>query len=258
VWAIDYKGWFRTADGCRCDPLTVTDLYSRFVLCVEALPNQGAGYVFATLKRVFRSYGLPETIRSDNGSPFASWGVAGLSRVSAWWVLLGIRPEYIDRGCPSQNGEHERMHATLKAEACKPPSAHLRAQQRRFNTWRDEFNGVRPHEALAMEVPASQYRSSEIAYDGQLRQPNYPDSYAVRRVGRTGEIKWKGRERFVGTALRGTSVGLNEIEEGRAEVYLSGILLGSLYDADGRGIRPSVPVPKTRLPNENDVNHVPG
>jgi len=245
VWAVDYKGWFRTRDGVRCDPLTISDLYSRYVLEVKALPDQSYEEARGVFERVFEEYGLPRIIRSDNGSPFASRGAGGLSRLSVWWVLLGIRPECIAKGHPEQNGVHERMHLTLKKEATVPGSKNLRAQQRRFDLWRKEFNESRPHEALKMKVPAQKYRRSTRVYERGIaneKQIKYPEGYGVRRVKTNGEIKWKGKRRFIGEALKGVQVGIKQIEEGHNQVYFDYILLGDLYEVDFCGLRPLVGV----------------
>ena len=245
VWAVDYKGWFRTGDGKRCEPLTISDLYSRYVLEVKALPDQSYEEARGVFERVFEEYGLPEVIRSDNGGPFASRGAGGLSRLSVWWVLLGIRPEFILKGHPEQNGVHERMHLTLKREATIPASRNLRGQQRRFDKWREEFNENRPHEALRMKMPAQKYSRSSRQYGrgvNNKKQINYPDGYEVRRVRTNGEIKWRGRRRFIGDALTGVLVGIKQVEDGHNQVYFDSILLGDLYDIDYKGLRPMVGV----------------
>jgi putative transposase len=154
LWCIDFKGWFRTADWVRCDPLTVTDAYSRYLLCTRLLARPDYPNCRSAMERVFREYGLPHALRSDNGTPFASVGAGGLSRLSVWWVKLGIMPERIEPGQPQQNGRHERMHRTLKAETAKPPAASPAAQQPRFDEFRIEFNQQRPHEALGQTPPA--------------------------------------------------------------------------------------------------------
>ncbi|MDA2921302.1 IS481 family transposase [Desulfobacterota bacterium AH_259_B03_O07] len=245
VWAVDYKGWFRTKDGRRCEPLTIRDLYSRYVLEVRALPDQSYEEARGVFERVFEEYGLPKIIRSDNGGPFASRGAGGLSRLSVWWVLLGIKPEYIAKGHPEQNGVHERMHLTLKKEATIPASRNLREQERRFDSWRKEFNYERPHEALKMKVPAQKYRRSTTEYQRGMnnkKQIKYPEGYEVRRVRTNGEIKWKGERRFIGAALKGVQVGIKQVEDGHSQVYFNYIVLGDLYDIDYTGLRPKVGV----------------
>lgn len=245
VLAVDYKGWFRTRDGVRCEPLTISDLYSRYVLEVKALPDQSYEQARRVFERVFENYGLPQIIRSDNGLPFASRGAGGLSRLSVWWVLLGIKPEYIAKGHPEQNGVHERMHLTLKNEATTPASRNLREQQKRFDIWRKEFNEKRPHEAINMKVPAQKYSRSKTVYHKGInnkKQINYPQGYVLRRVRTSGEIRWRGKKRFVGTAFIGETVGIKQVEEGHNQVYFDYILLGDLYDIDYTGLRPKVGV----------------
>lgn len=241
VWAVDYKGWFRTQDGIRCEPLTISDIYSRYVIEVKTLTNQSYEQARKVFESVFRNYGLPDIIRSDNGSPFASRGAGGLSRLSVWWILLGIKPEFIAPGHPEQNGIHERMHLTLKKEATRPASTNLRSQQRRFNRWRKEFNENRPHEALGMKTPSEEYRrSSSIYRRGIKKNIKYPQGYDIRRVKTNGEIKWRGKRRYIGEAFKGVTLGIKQIEEGRNQVYFGSILLGDLYEIDYRGLRPVV------------------
>jgi transposase InsO family protein len=240
IWAVDFKGWFRTRDGRPCYPLTVSDLFSRYVLTIRALSQARYAETRTTFEKLFSLYGLPQRIRSDNGAPFASIGAGGLSRLSAWWVRLGIALELITPGHPEQNGSHERMHRTLKQEAVRSPAANCRAQQRRFNRWRDEFNLTRPHEALAMQRPAQLYRASTRVYPTVVAHPVYPADYAIRRVRHCAAIKWQGRQRHIGEALVGQLVGLREVEPGCHEVYFGSVLLGCLYDQDPGGIRPAV------------------
>lgn len=228
VWAVDFKGWFRLGDGSRCDGLTMSDLYSRYVLCCEALGGQTTELVKPVFERIFQRHGLPERLRMDNGTPFASSGVGGFSHMSLWWKGLGIKLEYIEPGCPEQNGVHERMHRTLKAEATRPAAQTMRAQQRRFDRWREEFNQQRPHEALGQRVPAEFYERSVRVYTGQVEEARYGPEYALRRVRRTGQIKWCGQLRFISQTLRGELVGLRERETERYEVWYRDVLLGEL------------------------------
>lgn len=242
VWAVDYKGWFRTKDGRRCEPLTISDLHSRYVLEVSAVYDQSYEKARQVFERVFKEYGVPEIIRSDNGSPFSSIGAGGLSRLSVWWVELGIKPERITKGHPEQNGSHERMHLTLKNEATKPPSSTKRSQQRRFYKWRQKYNYERPHEALGMKTPGELYCKC-IRGNNKQKRIDYPNEYEVRRVRSNGEIKWKGRTRFIGQALRGKLVGIKRVERDYcSEVYFDTILLGELHDMDKTGIRKMVGV----------------
>jgi hypothetical protein len=226
LWCTDFKGPFHTDDGVRCDPFTLTDAYSRYLLSVKAVAKAGYADCRSELERVFREYGLPRAIRSDNGPPFASTGVTGLSRLSVWWLKLGIMPERIEPGRPEQNGRHERMHKTLKAECASPPQANRDAQQRCFDQFRDEFNHQRPHEALGQTAPASHYTPSERSYPARLEDPEYPADYQLRRVRHTGEIKWQGEALFLSETLSNEVVGLVETDEGDAEVYFGPMMLG--------------------------------
>lgn len=226
VWCIDFKGWFRTGDGARCDPLTLSDAYSRYLLCATVVAAPGYADCRHVLERVFREYGLPRAMRSDNGAPFASVGAAGLSRLSVWWIKLGITPERIEPGKPAQNGRHERMHKTLKAECASPPAANRNAQQRRLDEFRAEFNHQRPHEALGQTTPAAHYAPSPRPYPARLEDPSYPADYALRRVRSRGEIKWQGELVFIGEALTNEIIGLVETEAGDAEVYFGPLRVG--------------------------------
>lgn len=234
VWCIDFKGWFRTQDGMRCDPLTVSDAFSRYLLCAQAVERPDYHGCRSALERVFRESGLPGAIRSDNGAPFASVGAGGLSRLSVWWVKLGIWPERIDPGRPEQNGRHERMHRTLKAECANPPATSRREQQRRFDGFRAEFNHERPHEALGQTVPAAHYTPSPRRYPARLEDPAYPCAYELRRVRSRGEIKWQGELIFTGEALIGEVVGINENRDGDGELYFGPVPLGVI---DGVALR---------------------
>jgi len=227
LWCIDFKGWFRTGDGTRCDPLTVTDAFSRYLLCTRLVARPDYTNCRSELERVFREYGLPGAIRSDNGTPFASVGAGGLSRLSVWWVKLGIAPERIAPGQPQQNGRHERMHGTLKAETAKPPAATTAAQQGRFDRFRDEFNHQRPHEALGQTPPAQHYQPSARSYPAQPEDPAYPAEYELRRVRSNGEIKWQGELVFIGEALINEVIGMLETDDGDAAVYFGPVPLES-------------------------------
>ena len=226
LWGIDFKGWFRSGDGARCDPLTVTDAFSRYLLCAQLLARPDYPNCRSALERAFREYGLPRAIRSDNGAPFASVGVGGLSRLSVWWVKLGIMPERIEPGQPQQNGRHERMHRTLKAECASPPAATAADQQRRLDEFRAEFNQQRPHEALGQTAPAQHYAPSVRAYPQRIEDPHYPADFELRRVRSNGEIRWQGELVFVGEALINEVIGLMETEDGDAEVYFAPLSLG--------------------------------
>jgi putative transposase len=226
VWSIDFKGWFRTGDGARCDPLTVSDAYSRYLLCAQSVARPDYANCRSELERVFKEYGLPCAIRSDNGTPFASLGVGAVSRLSVWWIKLGIIPERIEPGKPQQNGRHERMHRTLKAECARPPAQSLAAQQRRFDQFRTEFNQQRPHQALGQTPPAQHYACSPRNYPKRLADPCYPADYELRRVRCNGVIKWQGELVFIGAALIGEVVGLRENQQGDSELFFGPVPLG--------------------------------
>jgi len=213
VWTTDFKGWFRTTDGTRCDPLTVADACSRFVLCCRIVPPSERG-VRPWFERTFREYGLPRAMRSDNGSPFATTGAARLSHLAVWWLKLGIQLDRIDPGHPEQNGRHERFHLTLQQDTTTPPAATARQQQRRFDRMRREFNIERPHEALGQQPPARVYVASPRPYPDRLEDPWYDATHQVRRVKETGQIRWQGDLIFVSEAVRGELIGLAETERG--------------------------------------------
>jgi transposase InsO family protein len=214
VWCIDFKGWFTTDDGHRCDPLTVTDAFSRYLLAVQIVPPVSEA-VRAQMARLFETHGAPGAIRSDNGSPFASVGARGLTRLSARWAKMGIRLERIRPGHPQQNGSHERMHGTLKPEACVPPSATAAEQQVRFDVFQREFNEERPHEALGQKPPASFYIFSTKPFVDPAGDIEYGPDEVVRRVRKSGEIKWRGEDILIGDAdVGGLFRAINEDHEG--------------------------------------------
>ncbi len=218
VWCADFKGWFRTGDGQRCDPLTISDGYSRYLLRTQAMRETKGGPVRSLFEATFRQYGLPLAIRTDNGSPFASRGIGGLSHLSVWWLKLGIEPERIEPGHPEQNGRHERMHLTLKQATASPPARDLRRQQVAFDRFLAEFNEQRPHEALGQKCPATVYRESSRDY----REPGeveYPEAFEVRSVKGNGVFNWRGQVVFLGEALSRECVGLAEVADGCWGVY---------------------------------------
>jgi len=235
VWTVDFKGWFRTQDGQRVEPLTVRDLFSRYLLAVRLLSNQSWRPVRRIFMRLFREHGYPDIIRMDNGQPFGSSGALGLSRLSAWWTALGIRVEFIAPGHPEQNGGHEQMHRVLKAETTRPASRHPRAQQRRTDRWVWAYNQIRPHEALGQKLPAQLYRGRPT----RTRQValKYPAGWDVRRVRSNGQIKWRGRKRFIGEAFVGYPIGLKLVGLGRHAVGFAGLRIGELWDSDEGGMR---------------------
>ena len=259
VWCIDFKGWFRTRDGERCDPLTVTDAYSRYLLACVILPPR-TEQVRLAVEQLFERYGLPETIRSDNGPPFAGTGAGGLSRLSVGWLKAGIALERIDPGQPQQNGRHERMHKTLKAETAKPPAASKEQQQLRFDRFRKDFNEYRPHEALGQQPPAAFYHPSPRPYPERLEEPWYDAWHAVRRVRTDGSIKWGGDLVFIAEPLAGEPVGIAETESGHWIVRFADIDLGIIDHKTKklhrfRAARPGRPEAKQ---TENTVTHVSG
>lgn len=234
VWCVDFKGWFRCGDGSRCDPLTLTDAHSRYLLRCQALAGQDEGRTRDVMETAFREYGLPDAVRSDNGEPFASAGVGGLSRLSVWWIKLGIRPERIPRGKPQHNGRHERMHRTLKAATTRPAAGNLRMQQQAFDAFQREYNWERPHEALQMKTPSACYVASGRGYPSRLAEPEYGDEWEVRRVRECGRMRWWSGNIFVGKALAGEPVGLEPQGDGLWRVWFYGYAIGRLNERKGR------------------------
>jgi len=220
VWTSDFKGQFRTGDGILCYPLTVVDSFSRFVLVVYGLPSVAGDGAWPVYERAFREYGLPVVMRTDNGAPFASSSaIAGLSWLSVRWLKLGIGLERTAPAHPEQNGRHERMHRTLKAETARPPAANGSSQQERFDQFRRVYNEQRPHEALLQRTPSELYQPAVRPYPKRLPKPEYPGHYEVRYVHQGGEIKWQGGYLFLSEALRGEHVGLEEDDDGVWAVY---------------------------------------
>jgi putative transposase len=230
VWSADFKGHFKTGDGRYCYPLTVADGYSRCLLGCQALSSTRVPEAKPVFTRLFKEFGLPKRIRTDNGVPFATNTLARLSQLSAWWVRLGILPEFIEPGKPQQNGRHERMHRTLKAETTRPPAATRRAQQHKFDRFRQEFNFERPHEALDMHTPASRYEVSPREMPTQLPPLEYPDRFEVRYVSANGGIRWNHQWVNVSHTCAGAYVGLEEIDDGIWNVYFGPLKLGRLLE----------------------------
>jgi putative transposase len=226
LWCADYKGQFKTGNGLYCYPLTVTDGYSRYLLSCQALDSTAVAGAKPVFTRLFRKYGLPMRIRTDNGVPFATTTLARLSALSAWWVRLGVMPELIEPGKPQQNGSHERMHRTLKNETTRPAARNLSAQQRKFNHFRDEFNNERPHEALDQQTPASQYQPSLREMPNKIPPLEYPDRFEVRYVSANGGIRWNKNWVNVSTVCIGEHVGFEEIDDGIWNVYFGPLKLG--------------------------------
>jgi putative transposase len=240
VWCVDYKGWFRMGNGQRCDPLTITDGASRYLLRCQAIESMGMENARRVFEAAFREFGLPERIRSDNGAPFASKAIGGLSTLAVWWLKLGIAPERIAPGRPDQNGRHERMHLTLN-EALEPPSYDLRAQQRRFARFQRCYNEERPHEALGQRTPSSVYLASPRAYPGRVPEPEYEEGMLARKVQGNGEFNWQGKEVFLSETLRGETIGLAGLADGRWQVRFCQMVLGTLDERSMKIVPKDVP-----------------
>jgi len=238
VWTVDFKGWYRTRDGTRVDPLTVRDLHSRYGLRVALLPDQSVAFTRREFVRIFRQHGLPQRIRCDNGTPFGGGGPTGLTRLSAWWIKLGIEVEFTTPGRPCENGAHEQFHRVYKAEVAQNPAKRRAEQQRRSNRWLRYYNEERAHEALGMEVPAARYQRSRRALP-VIRPWHYPKGWKQRWVKGNGEISWQGTRRFVGEAFVRDYVGLKPVKLGVWHVYFGPILVGELHVSERGNIRPA-------------------
>lgn len=250
VWSTDFKGEFRLASGSYCYPLTVLDAKSRFLLGCTALFSTASLPVHLVFTRLFRKYGVPEVIRSDNGIPFASPRALGqLSTLSVWWIRLGIKPERISLGCPQQNGQHERMHKTLKAEATRPASATLREQQRRFDRFLREYNEERPHEALGQEPPATSYALSQRPFPSRLPPIDYPAHVEVRLVSK-GMAAWRGKTVWLTKSLDGQEVGFEQTDTDIWNINFGPLLLGT-YHPPSNTFLPELLWKKTETPTGN-------
>lgn len=235
VWSGDFKGQFRLGNAGLCYPLTISDGFSRYLLACEGMETPSGAGCRRVFERLFREYGLPRAILTDNGSPFAaSRALARLSHLSVWWIKLGIRPVLIQPGHPEQNGRHERMHRTLKAETTRPPAQDAAGQQERFEHFRRVYNEQRPHESLGQIPPAEVYEPSVRPYPARLEPYDYPGHFEVRMVRRTGEIQWRGQSLFVSEALRKERLGFEEVEEGLWAVYLGVVQLAHLNEQERR------------------------
>jgi transposase InsO family protein len=228
VWCADFKGWFRTGDGTRCDPLTIMDGHSRYLLRCQGVSKTDFEHVKALFEATFYTYGLPLVLRTDNGPPFASTGLLGLSRLSIWWSKLGIVHERIEPGKPQQNGRHERMHKTLKEATACPPKATPRAQQRAFDAFCEEYNELRPHQALGYLTPGAVYAPSARIYTGKVEEVTYPSWMDVRTVEKGGQIKWHGRRLFVSETFWGEPIGVEDLDTGHLRLWYAEQALGSV------------------------------
>jgi transposase InsO family protein len=238
IWCADFKGWFRTGNGRRSNPLTISDAYSRYLLCCRNVCGTSGWITVKPLfERTFREYGMPQAIRTDNGAPFASVGLMGLSALSVWWLRLGIELQRIEPGHPEQNGRHERMHRTLKEATAKPPRWTLAGQQQAFDQFKEEYNHERPHEALGQRPPASCYEPSGRDFPERLPEPEYPEGWIQRMVRLNGVIFLQGREVYLSQALSGQRVGLEPIDEGCWKLHFMHQPL-ALYDERQKHVKP--------------------
>jgi transposase InsO family protein len=232
LWTADFKGHFRTRDGLYCYPLTIADQHTRYLLACHGLFSTKGHGVRPVFERLFREYGLPRAIRTDNGVPFATTGIHGLSQLNVWWLRLGIQHQRILPAHPQQNGAHERMHKTLKGEAIRPPRANLALQQRAFNAFRRLYNDERPHQALRGRPPASLFRPSPRVYPDVLPPIEYPGHYIVKRVTNAGTVRFKKRLVFIANALKQHPIGLEEVDDGIWSIYFCRVLLGRIDERD--------------------------
>jgi transposase InsO family protein len=228
TWCADFKGWFRTGDGTRCDPLTITDAHSRYLLRCQIVAKADTPHVAAIFDAAFEEHGLPLVIHTDNGVPFASRAPGGLSRVSMRWVKLGIVPERSRPACPQDNGRHERMHSTLKQSTLAPPERNARRQQEAFDRFQQEYNHERPHEALEDQTPASWYERSPRSMPRRVPEPEYGDDVVVRRVSQQGSLKMNGERTFVSEIFAYEWLGLRALDERYFEVMYGPVRVGFL------------------------------
>lgn len=233
VWSADFKGEFRLASGPYCFPFTLSDAYSRFLLSCQGEPSTSLEGAQRALVRAFREDGLPKAIRTDNGTPFVGHGLSGLSQLNVWWIKLGIAHQRIARGRPDQNGRHERMHRTLKAEATRPPAATFAEQQRRFDDFGRVFNQERPHESLGNRTPASIYETSVRTYPERIAKPEYPAHFERRTVDRSGHFKFRGFTWFLAHPMSGETLGLVEVDEDIWAIVFYSCELGRLNPSTG-------------------------
>lgn len=230
IWTADYKGHFKMKNGEYCYPLTVCDMYSRYLLGCQAHKAISLEESKRYFTKLFKEYGLPKRIRTDNGVPFASSAIARLSTLSVWWLKLGIYPEQIEPGRPEQNGKHERMHRTLKKEATIPPEYNLSKQQKRLDRFQDEYNKIRPHEALQMKTPKEIYKLSSRKMPDKIKPYDYPTHYEVRRVSRNSAFRRNNRHINISSTLIHEYIGLEEIDNGIYNVYYRDFLVGRFFE----------------------------
>jgi transposase InsO family protein len=254
VWCIDFKGWFLTGDGTHCEPLTLSDAHSRYLLRCQAMGRTDRAHAWPVLDAAFREFGLPKALRSDNGPPFASRGAGGLSQLSVKVIKAGVLPERIAPGKPQQNGRLERLHLTLLKDTADPPARSLRQQIERFRAFQRVYNEERPHQALGNDTPAAHYLASPRRFDGVLREPDYGPDHIVRRVRPNGAIRWQNHEIYISAALIGEPIGMAEDENGDWSLVYGPIALGVIARGDNRLRKPKragrglVDNAKTRCP----------
>jgi putative transposase len=241
VWCMDFKGWFLTGDGTHCEPFTLCDAHSRYLLRCQTLGRNNTDQVWPVLDAAFREYGLPVRLRSDNGPPFASTGAGGLSRLAVKVIKAGVQPERIAPGKPQQNGRLERFHLTLLEDTATPPARSLREQLDRFHDFQRVYNEERPHAALGNDTPAEHYALSPRRWDGILREPEYPAGHTVKRVRPNGAIRWRSTEIYLTQALAGEAIGLDERDDGSHVVRYGPIDLGVIDPRGERLRKPKIP-----------------
>jgi putative transposase len=257
VWTVDFKGWFRTLDGQRVDPLTVRDLYSRMILGIF-LTQSTEPAVRRCFTRLFRAYGLPKVIRVDHGVPFAGDGALDLSTLSVWWWRLGIKVEFTRRAAPQENGAHEQMHKIYKAELASPPADNPQSQRRKQKQWIEHYNHERPHEGLGQKFPADFYRKSRRSCPAVLPTVKYPRTWSTLRPAKRGYAQWRGRRRFIGRAFGQQLLGLKPMDARTVQVHLGSLLIGELVESDLAGMRPARYVSEhPDHPNESNKTHSP-
>lgn len=250
VWTIDFKGWWLMQDGTRCEPLTIRDEYSRFIIGIFALSTTTFEAVKTCLIECFKQYGLPKYIRSDNGHPFISvQSLCGLTRLSVWWLRLGITPNRIEVASPSMNGAHERMHLDMKRELQINPAQNLKAEQKRFDEWRYDFNNFRPHAALKDDAPVDWYKRSARQYSQQRGPHKYPLGFVTRKVSRNGEISWHGKWVGISKAFAREEVGIEILDSKHLRLWYTDFCLGvSDVDFKTRLVHATSPLKKENLP----------